>query len=71
MKKCGNISWGVRVFIVTQELYEKSLVRVDDGSLPADLLEIKTFLSVPQVNTVNHTHLSQCGASLVGILCHA
>ncbi|KAM9322404.1 LOW QUALITY PROTEIN: glomulin, FKBP associated protein a [Pholidichthys leucotaenia] len=30
------------------ELYEKSLVRVDDGSLPADLLEIKTFLTVPQ-----------------------
>ncbi|XP_068995676.1 glomulin, FKBP associated protein a isoform X2 [Embiotoca jacksoni] len=30
------------------ELYEKSLVRVDDGSLPADLLEIKTFLRVPQ-----------------------
>ncbi|KAK2822172.1 hypothetical protein Q5P01_022237 [Channa striata] len=30
------------------ELYEKSLVRVKDGSLPADLLEIKTFLSVPQ-----------------------
>ncbi|XP_070775209.1 glomulin, FKBP associated protein a [Enoplosus armatus] len=30
------------------ELYEKSLVRVDDGSLPADLLEIKTFLAVPQ-----------------------
>ncbi|XP_068605112.1 glomulin, FKBP associated protein a [Brachionichthys hirsutus] len=30
------------------ELYEKSLVRVDDGSLPADLLDIKTFLTVPQ-----------------------
>ncbi|XP_047445157.1 glomulin, FKBP associated protein a isoform X1 [Mugil cephalus] len=30
------------------ELYEKSLVRVEDGSLPADLLEIKTFLTVPQ-----------------------
>ncbi|XP_040911201.1 glomulin, FKBP associated protein a isoform X2 [Toxotes jaculatrix] len=30
------------------ELYEKSLVRVVDGSLPADLLEIKSFLSVPQ-----------------------
>ncbi|XP_034558275.1 glomulin, FKBP associated protein a isoform X2 [Notolabrus celidotus] len=30
------------------ELYEKSLVRVDDNSLPADLLEIKTFLKVPQ-----------------------
>ncbi|XP_071347347.1 glomulin, FKBP associated protein a isoform X2 [Trachinotus anak] len=30
------------------ELYEKSLVRVADGSLPADLLEIKTFLEVPQ-----------------------
>lgn len=30
------------------ELYEKSLVRVDDGSLPADLLEIRTFLTVPQ-----------------------
>uniref|UniRef100_A0A3Q1EJ67 Glomulin, FKBP associated protein a n=1 Tax=Acanthochromis polyacanthus TaxID=80966 RepID=A0A3Q1EJ67_9TELE len=30
------------------ELYEKSLVRVEDSSLPADLLEIKTFLTVPQ-----------------------
>ncbi|KAI3375117.1 hypothetical protein L3Q82_021642 [Scortum barcoo] len=30
------------------ELYEKSLVRVEDGSLHADLLEIKTFLTVPQ-----------------------
>ncbi|KAF0047156.1 hypothetical protein F2P81_000789 [Scophthalmus maximus] len=30
------------------ELYEKSLVRVVDGSLPADLLQIKTFLTVPQ-----------------------
>uniref|UniRef100_A0AAX7V0Y2 Glomulin, FKBP associated protein a n=1 Tax=Astatotilapia calliptera TaxID=8154 RepID=A0AAX7V0Y2_ASTCA len=30
------------------ELYEKSLVRVEDGSLRADLLEIKTFLTVPQ-----------------------
>ncbi|XP_029309244.1 glomulin, FKBP associated protein a [Cottoperca gobio] len=30
------------------ELYEKSLVRVEDGSLPADLMEIKTFLTVPQ-----------------------
>lgn len=30
------------------ELYEKSLVRVVDGSLPADLLEIKTFRTVPQ-----------------------
>ncbi|KAM9844834.1 glomulin, FKBP associated protein a [Aulostomus maculatus] len=30
------------------ELYEKSLVRVEDGRLPAELLEIKTFLTVPQ-----------------------
>nr|XP_020471707.1 glomulin [Monopterus albus]XP_020471708.1 glomulin [Monopterus albus]XP_020471709.1 glomulin [Monopterus albus]XP_020471710.1 glomulin [Monopterus albus] len=30
------------------ELYEKSLMRVEDGSLPADLMEIKTFLTVPQ-----------------------
>ncbi|XP_074543850.1 glomulin, FKBP associated protein a [Halichoeres trimaculatus] len=30
------------------ELYEKSLVRVEDNSLPADLLEIRTFLTVPQ-----------------------
>lgn len=33
---------------VTQELYEKSLVQVEDSSLPADLLEIKAFLTVPQ-----------------------
>lgn len=37
---------------ITQELYEKSLVRVEDSSLRADLLEIKTFLTVPQVNAV-------------------
>ncbi|XP_068593671.1 glomulin, FKBP associated protein a isoform X1 [Cebidichthys violaceus] len=30
------------------ELYEKSLVRLENGSLSADLLEIKTFLTVPQ-----------------------
>uniref|UniRef100_A0A672J8M0 Glomulin, FKBP associated protein a n=1 Tax=Salarias fasciatus TaxID=181472 RepID=A0A672J8M0_SALFA len=30
------------------ELYEKSLVRQEDGSLPADLMEIRTFLAVPQ-----------------------
>ncbi|KAG7524987.1 hypothetical protein JOB18_020252 [Solea senegalensis] len=30
------------------ELYEKSLVRVEDGSLPVDLMEIKTFLTLPQ-----------------------
>ncbi|CAJ1071878.1 glomulin%2C FKBP associated protein a isoform X1 [Xyrichtys novacula] len=30
------------------ELYEKSLVRVENNSLPADLLEIKTLLTVPQ-----------------------
>lgn len=34
-----------------QELYEKSLVRVEDCSLPAGLLEVQTFLKVPQVNT--------------------
>lgn len=46
------------LFTVTQELYEKSLVRVADGSLSADLLEIKTFLTVPQVNTVIHVTLT-------------
>ncbi|XP_077471216.1 glomulin, FKBP associated protein a isoform X2 [Stigmatopora argus] len=30
------------------ELYEKILVRVEDNSLPSELLEIKTFLTVPQ-----------------------
>ncbi|XP_022534321.1 glomulin, FKBP associated protein a isoform X1 [Astyanax mexicanus] len=30
------------------ELYEKTLVRVEDGSLPVDLLDLKTFFSVPQ-----------------------
>uniref|UniRef100_H3CND1 Glomulin, FKBP associated protein a n=1 Tax=Tetraodon nigroviridis TaxID=99883 RepID=H3CND1_TETNG len=30
------------------ELYEKSLVRVEDSCLPADLLEVNTFLKVPQ-----------------------
>ncbi|XP_078479024.1 glomulin [Lampetra planeri] len=30
------------------ELYEKSLVRVEDVSLPTELLQIRTFLTVPQ-----------------------
>ncbi|XP_051556412.1 glomulin-like [Myxocyprinus asiaticus] len=30
------------------ELYEKSLIRVEDNSLLVDLLELKTFFSVPQ-----------------------
>nr|XP_061795798.1 glomulin-like [Nerophis lumbriciformis] len=30
------------------ELYEKILLRVEDNSLPSELLEIKTFLTVPQ-----------------------
>ncbi|KAI4894108.1 hypothetical protein NFI96_020161, partial [Prochilodus magdalenae] len=30
------------------ELYEKTLVRVEDSSLPVDLLDLKTFFSVPQ-----------------------
>ncbi|KAG9343303.1 hypothetical protein JZ751_014284 [Albula glossodonta] len=29
------------------DLYEKSLVRVEDGSLPVELLELKIFFSVP------------------------
>lgn len=52
----------VCVFPITQELYEKSLVRVVDGSLPADLLEIKTFRTAPQVISVStqiyHANLS-------------
>lgn len=36
------------MFLLKQELYEKTLVRVEDCSLCGDLLEIKTFLSVPQ-----------------------
>uniref|UniRef100_A0A8P4KIP9 Glomulin, FKBP associated protein a n=1 Tax=Dicentrarchus labrax TaxID=13489 RepID=A0A8P4KIP9_DICLA len=47
-----HFSFDVCVFTIIQELYEKSLVRVEDGSLPADLLEIKTFLQVPQVSTL-------------------
>ncbi|KAB5535924.1 hypothetical protein PHYPO_G00123490 [Pangasianodon hypophthalmus] len=30
------------------ELYEKTLVRVEDSSLPCDLLDLKSFLNVPQ-----------------------
>lgn len=41
-----------KLHLAVQELYEKSLVRVDDHNLPVDLLEIKTFLTVAQVNTV-------------------
>lgn len=46
--------------LAAQELYEKSLMRVEDNSLPADLLEIKTFLSVAQVNIIIHSHISAC-----------
>uniref|UniRef100_A0A3Q3W7W6 Uncharacterized protein n=1 Tax=Mola mola TaxID=94237 RepID=A0A3Q3W7W6_MOLML len=43
-----NMEHILRVFTDTQELYEKSLVRLEDGSLPVELLEIKTFLTVPE-----------------------
>ncbi|XP_077394184.1 glomulin, FKBP associated protein a [Festucalex cinctus] len=46
------------------ELYEKSLVRVEDNSLPSELLEIKTFLTVPQnltkVMTICPRHDLRC-----------
>lgn len=50
---CKKKTTGVRthVSVCGQELYEKSLVRVEDGCLPADLLEVRTFLEVPQVST--------------------
>ncbi|CAM9205684.1 unnamed protein product [Lampetra planeri] len=35
-------------FLEEEELYEKSLVRVEDVSLPTELLQIRTFLTVPQ-----------------------
>ncbi|KAK7945327.1 hypothetical protein WMY93_001055 [Mugilogobius chulae] len=48
------------------ELYEKSLVRVEDCGLTVDLLEIKSFISVPQalVNVMTicpHQHLRSKG----------
>lgn len=49
-----------KLYLAVQELYEKSLVRVDDNTLPADLLEIKTFLTVAQVNTVIYPVISVC-----------
>lgn len=49
-----------KLYLAVQELYEKSLVRVDDNSLPADLLEIKTFLTVAQVNTIIDSDMSVC-----------
>lgn len=49
-----------KLSLAVQELYEKSLVRVDDNSLPADLLEIKTFLTVAQVNTIIDSDMSVC-----------
>lgn len=49
-----------KVYLAIQELYEKSLVQVDDNSLPANLLEIKTFLTVAQVNTLNDSLMSIC-----------
>lgn len=45
MAYCYNI-----LIIFNQELYEKSLVGVEDNSLPVDLLELKIFFSVPQVS---------------------
>lgn len=50
-----------RFSIATQELYEKSLVRVEDGSLSAELLEIKSFLSVPQVSSHGPQRSFCCG----------
>uniref|UniRef100_A0A8C2GQ10 Glomulin, FKBP associated protein a n=1 Tax=Cyprinus carpio TaxID=7962 RepID=A0A8C2GQ10_CYPCA len=38
----------IAVDIFPAVLYEKSLIRVEDNSLPVDLLELKTFFSVPQ-----------------------
>lgn len=49
-----------KLYLAVQELYEKSLVRVDDHSLPADLLEIKTFLTVAQVSTIIDSDMSVC-----------
>ncbi|KAJ0012167.1 hypothetical protein NQD34_013142 [Periophthalmus magnuspinnatus] len=45
---CLLLSRYTLVYIFPQELYEKTLVRVEDCGLPVDLLEIKSFLSVPQ-----------------------
>lgn len=45
----SSVFWRTCVFTIPQELYEKSLLRVDDGTLCADLLEIRTFLTVPKV----------------------
>ncbi|XP_077413411.1 glomulin, FKBP associated protein a isoform X2 [Vanacampus margaritifer] len=46
------------------ELYEKSLMRVEHNSLPSELLEIKTFLTVPQnltkVMTICPRHDLRC-----------
>lgn len=60
-----------RFSIATQELYEKSLVRVEDGSLSAELLEIKSFLSVPQV-TPHKPHIRPAvTATVTSTLLHA
>lgn len=56
------------MFAVTQELYEKSLVRLEDGSLPADLLEIRTLLTVPQVITVIQTKPSLYSAVTLSVM---
>lgn len=48
------------LYLIMQELYEKSLVRVEGNSLPAELLEIKTFLTVAQVNTPVDSVMSVC-----------
>ncbi|XP_076000546.1 glomulin, FKBP associated protein a [Genypterus blacodes] len=52
------------------ELYEKSLVRLEDRSLSADLLEIKTFLTVPQnlvkvMTLCPHHHLRTKGLKVL------
>ncbi|MGH0175390.1 UNVERIFIED_CONTAM: hypothetical protein FKN15_072344 [Acipenser sinensis] len=38
----------IEVLLKVSELYEKSLQRTEDNSLPMQLLEVKCFLSVPQ-----------------------
>uniref|UniRef100_A0A667XMT9 Glomulin, FKBP associated protein a n=1 Tax=Myripristis murdjan TaxID=586833 RepID=A0A667XMT9_9TELE len=44
----SSVQHADRVSPLHQELYEKSLVRLEDGSLHVSLLEIKTFISVPR-----------------------
>lgn len=45
--------------VLTQALFTKSLDSVQDNSVPASLLELRSFYSVPQVRQASHNTKGQ------------